>query len=247
MGLATGHPYLGTAGRPLPVRHHRSAPVRPSLQAGAPPSARVDLSPVTLLGRHVVLEPLRPEHAEQLWPAASERALWAYMGPDGMGVASLEDLRTWIGRRIAGAPSGLPALPFLQRDARTGQAFGSTSLFDIDVANRKMEIGHTWLGASHRRTAANTEAKRLVLGHAFEAMGAVRVQLRCDARNLRSRAAIERIGAKPEGILRHWLLLPDGHRRDTAFFSVLEEEWPAVRQRLDGLLQEKQPMPPAKG
>jgi RimJ/RimL family protein N-acetyltransferase len=206
----------------------------------------VDLAPVTLRGRHVVLEPLRPEHAADLWPAASEREVWRYMGPDGMGVASLDDLRAWIGLRIAGAPSRLPALPFLQRDARTGQAFGSTSLFDIDVANRKLEIGHTWVGASHRRTAANTEAKRLLLGHAFEAMGAVRVQLRCDARNLRSSAAIERIGARPEGILRHWLLLPDGHRRDTAFFSILEAEWPGVRARLEGLLQEH-PAAPAKG
>lgn len=191
---------------------------------------------MTLRGRHVVLEPLTPDHADELWPAASERALWQYMGADGMHVASWADLRTWIGRRIAGAPSGLPALPFLQRDARTGQAFGSTSIFDVDVANRKLEVGHTWLGASHRRTAANTEAKRLVLGHAFETLGAVRVQFKCDARNLPSRAAIERIGARPEGVLRHWILLPDGHRRDTAFFSILESEWPAVKGRLDALL-----------
>ncbi|MHB1261683.1 MAG: GNAT family N-acetyltransferase [Thermoplasmatota archaeon] len=198
----------------------------------------MDLRPVTLHGRHVVLEPLRPEHAEELWPAASERALWAYMGADGMGVASHEDLRIWIGNRIAGAPSRLPARPFLLRDAATGQAFGASSLFDIDAANRKLEVGHTWLGASHRRTAANTEAKRLILGHAFEVLGAVRVQLKCDARNAPSRAAIERIGAKPEGVLRHWLILPDGHRRDTAFYSILAAEWPAVRARLDGMLQE---------
>ena len=198
----------------------------------------MDLRPVTLRGRHVVLEPLRVEHADELWPAADERALWAYMGADGMGVASRDDLRAWIGNRIAGAPSRLPALPFLQRDAVTGKAFGSSSLFDIDVANRKLEIGHTWLGRSHRRTAANTEAKRLLLAHAFEAMGAVRVQFKCDARNGPSRAAIERIGAKPEGILRHWLILPDGHRRDTAFFSILGSEWPTVRARLDRMLQE---------
>jgi RimJ/RimL family protein N-acetyltransferase len=168
------------------------------------------------------------------------------MGPDGMGVASLDDLRTWIGNRIAGAPSRLPALPFLQRDAVTGQAFGSTSLFDIDVAHRKLEIGHTWLGRSHRRTAANTEAKRLLLAHAFEAMGAIRVQFRCDARNAPSRAAIARLRAAQEGILRHWLLLPDGHRRDTVFFSVLEAEWPTVKARLDGMLQEGRPPAAAK-
>lgn len=194
------------------------------------------IEPVTLRGRHVVLEPLRPGHADELWPAAAERAIWAYMGADGMGVASRDDLRAWIGHRIAGAPSGLPALPFLQRDARTGEAFGSTSLFDIDAANRKLEVGHTWVGASYRRTPANTEAKRLLLGHAFEALGCVRVQLKCDARNARSRAAIERIGAKPEGVLRHWLILPDGHLRDTAFYSVLAHEWPDVRARLDAML-----------
>ena len=206
----------------------------------------MDLRPVTLRGRHVVLEPLRPDHADELWPAADDRALWAYMGADGMGVASCDDLRAWIGNRVAGAPSRMPALPFLQRDAATGQAFGSSSLFDIDVANRKLEVGHTWIGRSHRRTAANTEAKRLLLAHAFEALGAVRVQLKCDARNLPSRAAIQRIGGVPEGILRHWLILPDGHRRDTAFFSILEGEWPAVKARLDGMLQKGRPAAPAK-
>ena len=193
---------------------------------------------MTLRGRHVVLEPLRPEHAEELWPAASERELWRYMGVD---VPTVDDLRTWIGKRQHGTFAGLHALPFLQRDARTGQAFGASSLFDIDVANRKLEVGHTWIGASHRRTPANTEAKRLLLGHAFEGMGCIRVQLKCDARNARSRAAIERIGAKPEGILRHWLLLPDGHRRDTAFFSILEAEWPDVRANLDRMLAQERP------
>lgn len=204
----------------------------------------VRIEPVTLRGRHVVLEPLRPEHAEELWPAAKERELWAYMGADGMGVASVADLRTWIGRRIAGAPSGLPAIPLLQRDARTGQAFGSTSLFDIDAANRKLEVGHTWVGASHRRTTANTEAKRLVLAHAFETLGCVRVQLKCDSRNERSRAAIERIGGRFEGILRHFQVLPDGHLRDVAFYSILAAQWPEARARLDGMLS-KATLPPS--
>lgn len=196
---------------------------------------------MTLRGRHVVLEPLREGHAEELWPAASEREAWRYMGFD---VASVDDLREWIRRRQHATVPGLHALPFLQRDARTGQAFGSTSLFDIDPPNRKMEVGHTWVGASHRRTAANTEAKRLLLAHAFERLGAVRVQLKCDARNARSAAAIRRIGARPEGVLRHWLILPDGHRRDTAFFSVLEAEWPEVRDRLDALLAGRAVPPP---
>lgn len=194
----------------------------------------MDLTPPVLRGRHVVLEPLRLEHVDELWPAADEPDLWLYMGFGP--VRSRDDLWRWVERRLQPSPAGLGNIPLLQRDARTGQAFGSTSLFDVDVANRKLEVGHTWVGRSHRRTAANTEAKRLVLGHAFERMGCVRVQLKCDARNLRSAAAIQRIGAKPEGVLRHWMILPDGFRRDTAFFSILEAEWPGVRDRLDGLL-----------
>jgi N-acetyltransferase len=195
----------------------------------------VDVRPVTLRGHHVVLEPLRLDHVDELWPAAAERDVWRYLGFD---VATLPDLRSWVARRLQPHTPGTGNLPFLQRDAGTGQAFGSTSLFDIDAGNRKLEIGHTWIGASHRRTAANTEAKLLLLGHAFEAMGAVRVQFKCDERNERSKAAIQRLGAKPEGVQRHWMLLADGHRRDTAFFSILEAEWPSVRERLQRRLQE---------
>jgi RimJ/RimL family protein N-acetyltransferase len=192
----------------------------------------VQASPATLRGRHVVLEPLRLEHTTALWPAADERDLWRYMMAD---VARVADLERWVAARLEPAVQG-KALPFLLRDARTAQAFGSSSLFDIDSARRSLELGHTWVGASHRRTAANTEAKRLLLGHAFEAMGAQRVQLKCDARNLRSAAAIERIGGVREGTLRSLTILPDGHRRDTLVFSILDSEWPAVRARLDGML-----------
>ncbi|MFO1535765.1 MAG: GNAT family N-acetyltransferase [Thermoplasmatota archaeon] len=189
-------------------------------------------TPATLRGRHVVLEPLRLEHAADLWPAADERDLWRYMMAD---VATVADLERWVAARLEPAAQG-KALPFLLRDARTAQAFGSSSLFDIDPARRSLELGHTRVGASHRRTAANTEAKRLLLGHAFEAMGAQRVQLKCDARNLRSAAAIERIGGVREGTLRSLAILPDGHRRDTLVFSILDNEWPAVRARLDTML-----------
>lgn len=193
----------------------------------------MNVEPVTLRGRHVVLEPLRVEHAEELWPAASERAVWTYMTFD---VAGPDDLRRWVEARVRPMRDGT-AIAFLQRDARTGQAFGSTSLFDIDAAHRRMELGHTWIGASHRRTAANTEAKRLVLGHAFETLGAVRVQLKCDERNAPSAAAIARVGAVREGVWRNQMILADGHRRNAIVFSILDTEWPAVRQRLDDLLR----------
>jgi RimJ/RimL family protein N-acetyltransferase len=192
----------------------------------------VQVSPVTLRGRHVLLEPLRPEHARELWPAADERELWRYMLFD---VAAPADLERWVAARLAPAAQG-KALPFLLRDATTGAAFGSSSLFDIDAERRSLELGHTWVGASHRRTAANTEAKRLLLGHAFEAMGAQRVQLKCDERNARSAAAIARIGGVREGVLRSMLILPDGHRRNAILFSILDSEWPGVRARLDAML-----------
>lgn len=194
------------------------------------------IEPVTLRGRHVVLEPLRVEHAQELWPQAAERDLWAYMTFD---VASVADLRRWVAMRVAAEQAGT-ALPFLQRDARTGQAFGSTSLFDIDPTHRRMELGHTWVGKSHRRTAANTEAKRLVLGHAFDTLGAVRVQLKCDERNVRSAKAIGRIGGVREGVWRNQMILADGHRRNAVVFSILDTEWPEVRARLDKMLSGSQ-------
>jgi N-acetyltransferase len=192
----------------------------------------MDLRPVTLRGRHVVLEPLRREHAKDLWAAADERDLWRYMLVD---VASPQDLERWVEGRVLAGEQG-DALPFLQRDARTGQAIGSTSIFDISREHRTMEVGHTWIGASHRRTAANTEAKLLVLGHCFGALGAIRVQFKTDARNLRSQRAIERLGAHREGVWRSHRILPDGHRRDAVFYSILEAEWPAVEARLRAAL-----------
>ncbi|HUR26064.1 MAG TPA: GNAT family protein [Candidatus Thermoplasmatota archaeon] len=192
----------------------------------------MQVEPVTLRGRTVILEPLRLAHAAELWPAADERDLWRYMLFD---VESPADLERWIAARLEPAAQGR-ALPFLLRDAGTGQAFGSSSLFEIDAARRSLEVGHTWVGRSHRRTAANTEAKRLLLAHAFEDLGAQRVQLRCDERNLRSAAAIERIGAVREGVIRSMVVLPDGHRRNAVVFSILDSEWPAVRARLDAML-----------
>lgn len=201
------------------------------MRGGKPPRV-VRIEPVTLRGRHVVLEPLRLEHAEELWAQAAERELWAYMTFD---VADVADLRRWIAMRVASEQAGT-ALPFLLRDAGTGAAFGSTSLFDIDATHRRMELGHTWVGVSHRRTAANTEAKRLVLGHAFDTLGAVRVQLKCDERNVRSAKAIERIGGVREGVWRNQMILADGHRRNAIVFSILDTEWPSVKARLDRML-----------
>lgn len=194
--------------------------------------AAPQLEPVTLRGQHVLLEPLRLEHAAELWPAAAERELWKYMVFD---VAKPADLGAWIASRLEPFAQGT-ALPFVLRDADTAAAVGSTSLFDINLRLRTMEVGHTWIGAKHRRTALNTEAKRLLLGYAFETLGAIRVQLKCDERNTRSQQAIERIGAKREGTIRNQQVLADGHRRNAVIYSVIDSEWPAVRAKLDAML-----------
>lgn len=207
-----------------------------------PRSPRVDLAPVTLRGPHVLLEPLRREHARELWPPASEPEIWLYMRK---AVRTPEDLAAWIDERVKAEEAG-KALPFLQRDARTGAAFGSTSIFDCDREMRTCEIGHTWIGASHRRTPANTEAKLLLLTHAFDALGMNRVQLKTDARNVRSRRAIERIGAVHEGIVRKHMVTETGYVRDSALYSIVAGEWPDVRRRLEGLLAAPHP-PQGKG
>ena len=179
------------------------------------------------------LEPLERAHALELWPAADEEGLWAYMTFD---VRSRHELARWVAARVQAGEAGT-ALPFLERDASTRAAIGSTSIFDIDREHGTMEIGHTWLARSHRRTAVNTEAKLMLLGHCFGALGARRVQFKTDARNERSRLALARIGAVFEGVLRKQRVNPDGHVRDAAVFSILDDEWPAVRDHLDGLLR----------
>jgi RimJ/RimL family protein N-acetyltransferase len=127
-------------------------------------------------------------------------------------------------------------LAFAIIDQGRGEAVGGTTYMDVAMADRRLEIGNTWLGRAAWRTAINTEAKLLLLRHAFETLGCHRVQMKTDARNLRSQAAIERLGAKREGVLRQHLVLPDGFVRDTVMYSVIAAEWPGVKARLQGLL-----------
>ncbi len=186
-----------------------------------------------LAGKHVRLEPLLEAHAGELWAAADEDDIWTWMPPRPADEGALRD---WIRARRAGLADGT-WIPFLQRDPETGQAFGSTSMFDIDLVNRSLEIGFTWIGRTHRRTGANTEAKRLLLSYAFETMGMNRVQLKTDARNVRSQRAMARIGATREGVLRAHRVLPDGFVRDSAVFSVVRGEWDAVKSHQARLLK----------
>lgn len=185
-----------------------------------------------LRGRHVTLEPLQYEHAAELAEAAEEGELWRLwytMVPSRDTVADY--VETAIAQRDAGT-----SLPFVVRDA-AGTVVGSTRYCNIAAPHRRVEIGYTWYARRVQRTALNTEAKRLLLAHAFEQMGCVVVQLCTHWFNLRSREAIARLGAKQDGVLRNHMIMPDGSRRDTVVFSILDTEWPNVRTHLDALLQ----------
>lgn len=180
-------------------------------------------APITLENAFVRLEPLAPEHADELAEAAAGlESLWftAVPRPQDVGDAIAERLRL----RDAGAMN-----PWTVRRMDTGRAVGMTTFCNIDQPNRHVEIGHTWLGVAAQRTAVNTVAKLLLLEHAFGACDAIAVELRTHWHNHRSRAAIERLGAKQDGILRNHRLGPDGSLRDTVVYSILPQEWPAVR------------------
>jgi RimJ/RimL family protein N-acetyltransferase len=182
---------------------------------------------ITLAGRFVRLEPIHERHRDDLLAAAGQDpATFRYMSSDlSVGAAAWPDYL---------ADAQRPEyVAWVTVDAATGRAIGSTRFGDIAPEHGRVEIGWTWIAPSHQRTAANTEAKLLQLGYAFDELGATRVALKTDGRNLRSQAAIERLGALREGTLRRHLRMPDGFIRDTVYFSVLAEEWPAVKARLE--------------
>ena len=188
--------------------------------------------PPILEGTHVSLEPLQAHHGEDLLAAASDGELWNLWYTQ---VPGPETVRAYVARAMADREAGT-AMPFLVRDVH-GDPVGSTRFFRMDPVVPSLEIGFTWYAARVQRTALNTEAKRLLLGHAFDAMGCSVVELRTHVMNHRSRAAIERLGAHFDGILRRQMRMPDGHLRDTAVYSILDSEWPVVRRNLDHLME----------
>ena len=188
---------------------------------------------LTLTGQHVRLEPLSLSHAVDLAEAGAEEEIWDYMPMHAP--LSLEDMQAVIRTTLDAQEKGA-RLPFAIIDLRNGRAVGSTSYLDISPSDGRIEIGWTWLGASARRTAINTECKYLLLRHGFETLGCGRVQLKCDGRNQRSQDAIERIGGKKEGVLRKHVILPDGFVRDTVMFSIIKSEWQDVKARLENML-----------
>ncbi len=183
----------------------------------------------TLTGKTVELQPLQPEHRQALIDAAADGQLWnmtvtVVPGPDTMG--------NFIATALESRDTGT-VMPFVIVRRDTGKIVGSTRFWKIDRVNRKLEIGHTWLSRSVQRSGVNTEAKYLLLRYAFESLQCVRVQLTTDESNEKSRAAILRIGAKLEGIVRHERIMPDGRKRNSARFSIIDDEWAAVKAMLE--------------
>ena len=188
--------------------------------------------PVTLIGPFVRLEPLTTGHLPAFARVGLDPSIWHWIPtllPDADAMRAYIDLA--LDEQARGA-----SVPFAIVDAASYEVIGSTRYGSIDRNNRRLEIGWTWLAVSHQRTAANTNAKRLLLGHAFDTLGAMRVELKTDALNEKSRNAILRIGATQEGIFRKHLITQSGRVRDTVYFSILDTKWPAVRAKLDARL-----------
>ncbi|WP_126583651.1 GNAT family N-acetyltransferase [Tengunoibacter tsumagoiensis] len=195
----------------------------------------MQVAPVTLVGTVVRLEPLQLEHADALFQAGQDPTIWRFLRQNY--ATSPGDMEGWIASALEEQQAGT-SLPFAIIEQATGQIVGSTRYLDISYPNRGLEIGWTWLSPSVQRTRVNTECKYLLLRHAFEQLGAIRVQLKTHHENFRSQRAIERIGATREGVLRNHVILVDGSYRHSVYYSIIESEWPAVKHSLEEKLQQ---------
>ncbi|MEO6244008.1 MAG: GNAT family protein [Opitutaceae bacterium] len=193
----------------------------------------MNLSPTTLRGRQVRLEPLAASHFEALARNGADLEVWRWM--PSLRSDPQESVRVWRDTVLPMQSRGELAA-FAIIDLARGEAVGGTTLFDYSEAHRRIEIGYTWLAKPVWRTGINTECKYVLLRHAFETLGMNRVQLKTDARNQRSQAAIARLGAVREGVLRSHMVMHDGWLRDSVMFSIIASEWPAVKARLEGFL-----------
>ncbi|MFB9985132.1 GNAT family N-acetyltransferase [Mesorhizobium kowhaii] len=182
----------------------------------------------TLVGKTVELTPLQQGHSSGLLSAAADGELWNLKATVVPGPGTIDG---YIANALAGRQAGT-VMPYAIVMRSTGLLCGSTRFWKIDRTNRKLEIGHSWLSSSAQRSGVNTEAKYLLLTHAFEVMECVRVQFTTDELNVASRAAILRIGAKQEGIVRNERIMPDGRKRNSVRFSIIDSEWPNVKTML---------------
>ncbi|MCQ3938622.1 MAG: GNAT family N-acetyltransferase [Chloroflexi bacterium] len=193
----------------------------------------MEIKPIVLQGRYVRLEPLSEAHIPGLTEIGAGQDFWGFMLYGDIKTEA--DMRNWVLDIMARGKKGTD-LPFAVIHLETGRAAGATRYLNIVSEHRGLEIGGTWYGKEFQRTAVNTECKYLLLKHAFETLGCIRVQLKTDLRNERSQKAIERIGAVKEGVLRNHMILPDGRIRHSVFYSILDSEWEDVKARLGEML-----------
>jgi len=188
----------------------------------------------TLEGPRILLRPLQPDDADALAAAASDGELWNL--PFTV-VPSAATVQAYIEKALIARDTGA-VLPYVTVLKTTGEVIGSTRFWKVDRKNRKLEIGSTWIAARWQRSFVNTEAKYLMLCHAFDTLGCIRVQFTTDEINVKSRAAILRLGAKQEGIVRNERIMPDGRKRNSVRFSLIDEEWGEVKRQLELRLKE---------
>ncbi len=194
----------------------------------------MEVKPVVLTGKYVRLEPMTEAHVAGLAEIGIGQSFWDFMLYGNIN--TVDDMRNWIFDILARAEKGTD-LPFVVIHLASGQVAGATRYLNIVPKDRGLEIGGTWYGTEFQRTAVNTECKYLLLRHAFETLGCIRVQFKTDLRNERSQKAIERIGAVKEGVLRNHMILPDGRYRHSVFYSILDTEWHAVKKKLEEMLE----------
>jgi RimJ/RimL family protein N-acetyltransferase len=191
------------------------------------------VEPITLVGNYVRLEPMTEAHIPGLTEIGVGQTFWDFMLYGNINTEA--DMENWVRDIIARGEKGTD-LPFVAIHLASGRVAGATRYLNIMPKDRGLEIGGTWYGPEFQRSPVNTECKYLLLTHAFETLGCIRVQLKTDLRNERSQKAIERIGAKKEGVLRNHMILPDGRFRHSVFYSILDTEWGDVKKNLEAMM-----------
>jgi RimJ/RimL family protein N-acetyltransferase len=196
------------------------------------------IEPVTIEGRHIRLEPLTLEHHPQLCEVGLEEDLWRWIP---FPVRTPAEMLIYIEMALKSQTDGT-ALPFATLERASGKVIGSTRFGNIDTINRHVEIGWTWIGRNWQQTMVNTEAKYLMLGHAFEILGCLRVEFKTDSLNQQSRNAIARIGAKEEGLFRNHMITASERIRHSVYYSIIDSEWPEIKAGLEAKLARRYPM-----
>lgn len=192
----------------------------------------MEITPVELIGERVEIRPMEVYHIQELFDVGNNPDIWSYMP---IKVQSLEDMRSLVNGALQAREQGTE-FPFVIFDKDSGEIVGSTRFLNISIPNSNLEIGWTWLSPTVWRTRINTECKYLLLKYCFETLGTIRVQLKTDSRNLRSQQAIERMGAVKEGVLRNHMVMSDGFFRNSVYYSVIDQDWALVKDKLEDML-----------